>query len=164
MCEVVYEVPKAGMSYEGFVTILLTALAVMLAVFAIGVAFLAVWGYAGFSDAVKKAVGSQVESAMDLHLRKYPDAAKFIALFEEMENRLVFLDTVQNKIVNRGAPKTVAVASNSAVQEEKAKPVPVPPIQPIEAYPGGGQANANAESTESTTSTDNAPDAGADHS
>ena len=70
MCEIVYEVPKAGLSYEGFVTITLTALAVMLAVLAVGVAFLAIWGYAGFNDAVKKAVGEQVGPAMDFHLQK----------------------------------------------------------------------------------------------
>jgi len=162
MCEVVYEVPKAGMSYEGFVTILLTVVLVVLAVLTIIVAIVAIVGWAGFKDHVKSTVKELVSPAMEEKLKEYPDAAKYIELLQRIEGHLFFLGSVQSQIVSPPASKSVAASSNTAVQEEKAKPVPVPqPVTPIEQYPGEEQPNANPESAPPA---DDAPNAGPGHS
>ena len=143
MCEVVYEIPKAGMSYEGFVTIMLTALAVMLAVLAIIIGILAFLGYAGFKDYIKAAVAEQVpllvKPAMDEHLKQYPDASKFIELYQELHGFYLF----QKKLVTKPEPKNVAPASNSKVQEEKAKVDK--DVIPVADYPGEEPQNVNPD-------------------
>jgi hypothetical protein len=158
MCEVVYEVPKAGMSYEAFVTILLTVVLVILAVLAIIIAVAAIVGWAGFKDAVKDAVEDLVGPAMDAKLKEYPDASKYIELYQEIQS----LYLIHKKLVEKPESKTVASASYIAVQEEKAKPAPVeqPAIHLAEIYPGEGQPNADGTTAAGPAD----PDAGPDHS
>lgn len=158
MCEVVYELPKAGMSYEGFVTILLTAIAVILAVLAIIIAVAAIVGWAGFKDAVKDSVEDLVGPAMDAKLKEYPDASKYIELYQEIQS----LYLIHKKLVDKPEPKDLASSSNIAVQEEKAKPAPVEQtaIHLAEAYPGEGKPNADGP----TAAVPTEPNPGPSHS
>jgi len=151
------------MSYEGFVTIMLTAIAVMLAILAIIIAILAVFGYAGFKDAVRDAVSKSVGPIMAEKLKEYPDAAKFIELYESMETRLAFLDSVQNKIVSSPASESSPESSNLGAKETEAKKDKVE--TPIEPYPGEEPHNVSNTTTAAPATGGSAPaDTGADHS
>jgi len=131
------------MSPEGFITIWLTVVLVVLAVLALMIAILAFLGYAGFKDYLKAAVAEQVpllvKPAMDEHLKQYPDAGKFIELYQELHGFYLF----QKKLVTKPEPKDIAPASNSRVQEEKAKVDK--DVIPVADYPGEESQNVNPD-------------------
>jgi len=66
MCERLYHGADAiaHMSFESAITIILTALAVMLAVVTIGIAGLAIWGYFGIRDSVKEMATKKVDDGV----------------------------------------------------------------------------------------------------
>jgi hypothetical protein len=150
------------MSYEGFVTILLTAIAVMLAILALGIGILAIWGYVGLRDSVKEAATKHVTMAMDLKLKEYPPASALVELVTRMEAGLGSLEIIQKQIVSKPESKEVAKTSNSAVQEEKAKVGT--DVTPIAKYPGEEQQNANASTAGPAPNGPPDADSGSDHS
>jgi hypothetical protein len=137
----------ATMSYESAITIILTALAVMLALVTIGIAGLAVWGYIGLRDSVKEAAAQHVVKTMELKLQEYPKAAGFVKLMAEMKAGVAYIDQLKNQVVADAEPKDVVNASKDVVQphaaqsEKKSQQVSV-----IEKYPGEESLDASSSS------------------
>jgi hypothetical protein len=60
---------EQGMKYEGFVTIVLTALGVMLAVLAIVIAVAAIWGYQGIAERAAQDARKAAETKLQEHIQ-----------------------------------------------------------------------------------------------
>ena len=151
MCERLYQATVAaaqGMSFETAITIILTALAVMLAVVTIGIGGLAVWGYFGIRDSVKDMAEKKVDEAMKEALKKYPDAADMLRTMQRLAAQADFLDQVRNRVVTSPDPKALETASNLDVQGEHAE-TPLESIAqqvtPIDKYPGEGENDADGK-------------------
>ena len=117
------------MSFESAITIILTALGVMLAVLAIGIAVAAIWGYAGFKEFVREAAKTHVGEAMAIKMKEYPEGAKILDAMRQLVQRADVLEQLQNQLVTTPEPKSVETPSNNAVQIDK--------------YPGEVQPNAS---------------------
>lgn len=113
------------MSYQEFISIMLTALGVMLAILAIGMAILAIWGYLGFKDIVRDAAKEHVSQAMAIKMQEYPGGADVLESMKQLKQKAEILEGIQNQLVAQPPPKPVATASNSEVQ-----------VTPIDKYPG----------------------------
>lgn len=137
------------MSFESAITIILTALGVMLAVVTLGIAGLAIWGYFGIRDSVRDMATKKVDEAMAKTLEKYPAAADILSLMERLRERADFLDQLRNQAVTAPEPKLVATASKPDVQGVVAE-TPLESVAqqvtPIAKYPGEGAKN-NASSS-----------------
>ncbi len=127
------------MPYESAITIILTALAVMLAVVTLGIAGLAIWGYFGIRDSVKDMATKKVDEAMQTVLKEYPPAADILKVLRRLGEQADLMDAIRNQVVTAPDPKLVATASKPVVQEER----PETPLEsvaqqvtPIEKYPG----------------------------
>lgn len=127
------------MPYESAITIILTALAVMLAVVTLGIAGLAIWGYFGIRDSVKDMATKKVDEAMQTVLKEYPPAADILKVLQHLGEQADLMDAIRNQVVTAPDPKLVATASKPVVQEER----PETPLEsvaqqvtPIEKYPG----------------------------
>jgi type VI protein secretion system component VasK len=72
-------------TYVDFLTVVLTAMAVILAALAIGIGVFAIWGYLGIRDAVAKQVGEAADKALAEKLEKYPAAEDMLELKRRME-------------------------------------------------------------------------------
>jgi hypothetical protein len=129
------------MSFESAITIILTALAVMLAVVTIGIAALAIWGYIGLRDYLKEMADKRVDEAMKQALKKYPDAADMLKTMQRLRDQADFLDQVRNQVVTAPDPKIVESASKTGVQVGSAE-TPLESVDqqatPIAKYPGEG--------------------------
>jgi hypothetical protein len=134
------------MSFESAITIILTALAVMLAVVTIGIAALAIWGYIGLRDSLKEIAASRVDEAMKEALKKYPDAADMLKTLQRLRDQADFMDQVRNQVVTAPDPKILESASKTSVQVGHAE-TPLESIDqqvtPIEKYPGEGGSDAS---------------------
>jgi hypothetical protein len=130
------------MSYESAITIILTALAVMLAVVTLGIAALAIWGYIGLRDSLKETAAKRVDEAMMEALKKYPAAADMLKMMQRLGEQADFLDQVRNQIVIAPDPKIVETASKHSVQGVSAE-TPLESVDqqitPIAKYPGEGR-------------------------
>ena len=110
------------MSYEGFVTIVLTALAVMLAGIGLMIGIMAIWGYAEMRNFLRAAAERHVAKVMEDKLGQYPTPDELVEMYK---NQLVTNTT-----------NPVASASNTAVQEIVAP-----------RYPDGEPADARSRET-----------------
>lgn len=149
MCERLYHATVAaaqGMSFETAITIILTALAVILAVVTLGIGSLAVWGYFGIRDSVKDMAEKKLDEAMTEHLRKYPSAADMLNTMRRLNTQADFLDQARNRAVTSPDPKELASASNAGVKGEHAE-TPLESVAqqvtPIDKYPGEGEDDAD---------------------
>ncbi len=133
------------MSFEGAITIILTALAVMLAVVTLGIAALAIWGYVGLRDSLKETAAKRVDEAMKEALKKYPDAADMLKTMQRLRDQADFLDQVRNQVVTAPEPKVVETASKHGVQGGIVE-TPLESVDqqatPIAKYPGEGSKDA----------------------
>lgn len=140
------------MSFETAITIILTALAVMLAVVTLGIAGLAIWGYFGIRDSVKDMATKKADEAMAQALKKYPDAADMLKTMQRLRDQADFLDQVRNQVLTAPEPKTVAIASKPVVQ---GKPPETPletvdqQVTPIEKYPGEDPREEDGDASDS---------------
>jgi hypothetical protein len=151
MCERALHLVESaqGMSFESAITIILTALAVMLAVVTLGIGALAIWGYLGIRDSVRDMAGKRVDEALKETLRKYPDAAEIIRTMELVKAQADLLDQLRNQAVTAPEPKSVAIASKPVVQGEVGE-TPLESIEqqatPIAKYPGEEDGHGNSSS------------------
>lgn len=137
-------------SYQEFISIILTALAVMLAVLAIGMAVLGVWGYLGFKDIVREAAKAHVSEAMAIKMQEYPGGAEVLESMKQLKEKADILEGIQNQLIAQPPPKPVASASNNEVQ-----------VTPIDKYPGEeDQQNASARGKSDQQSDPSTPDSG----
>jgi MFS superfamily sulfate permease-like transporter len=109
----------ATMSFENAITIILTALGVMLAVLAIGIAVAAIWGYAGFKEFVREAAKTHVAEAMATKMKEYPEGTKVLDAMRQLAQRADVLEQLQNQLVTKPEPKIVETPSDNAVQIDK---------------------------------------------
>jgi hypothetical protein len=141
------------MPFESAITIILTALAVMLAVVTIGIAALAIWGYIGLRDYLKEMADKRVDEAMTQALKKYPDAADMLKTMQRLRDQADFLDQVRNQVVTAPEPKIVETASNHGVQGVSAE-TPLESVDqqvtPIAKYPGEGGKDDASDDKQST--------------
>lgn len=68
-------------SYQEFLSILLTAVGVALALVAIELGVLAIWGYKG----LRRLANTRVAAAMDKKLREFPNAAEIVKICEDIK-------------------------------------------------------------------------------
>jgi hypothetical protein len=100
-------------SYQEFITILLTALAVMLTILGLGLAALAFLGYTGLKEFVTGLAAKHVAAA----IAKYPDAAKVEEMYQRMKASTEFLET-KALMVAKPADEPTAPISASYPGEE----------------------------------------------
>jgi hypothetical protein len=103
-------------SYESFLTIVLTALCAILAALAILVGVLAFWGYSGIKDALTKEVRESADKALKEKLKEYPAAAEMVALRTRMEQ----IEGLRSQITPE--PNDLAEASNTVQDEGQGAP------------------------------------------
>ncbi|MCU1249381.1 MAG: hypothetical protein JWQ49_2410 [Edaphobacter sp.] len=82
------------MSYEAFVTIVLTALCALLAALAIIIGGAAIWGYRGIVESLTNDVKEKADEALKEKLKEYPAAAEMI----EFRNRLQLIELLRASI------------------------------------------------------------------
>ena len=142
MCERLYNAAHAvaHMSFESAITIILTALGIMLAVVTLGIAALAIWGYFGIRDSVKEMATKKVEEAMSEALQKYPDAGRMLNALKRLEQQAEFWDQLRNKAVTGGGEPLVLETASKPVVKEGVAETPLESVQqqitPIADYPG----------------------------
>lgn len=128
-----------SLSYDAYLSIMLTALGVMVATFAILVGLAAIWGYAGLKDYIREIAIKKVDKAVQDRLKKYPAAADVLSTLEQLRKHAEFWDEMRNQVVTGPEPKSVATASKTVVQEGIAE-TPLESIEgqatPIAEYPG----------------------------
>ena len=119
-------------SYQEFISIVLTALAIiltalgiMLAVLGIGLAVLGFLGYTGLKEYVRAMAEGHVTTAMNKKLSEYPDAA-------ELERK--FMEEMQKKIVAK--PANLAETVSEETENEPTAPIsePYPGDEPDDAH------------------------------
>lgn len=169
MCERLYNAAHAvaSMSFESAITIILTALGVMLAVVTIGIAGLAIWGYLGIRDSVKDMATKRVDEAVQAALQKYPEAERMLKAVKRLEEQAELWDQARNQVLTGSEPLVVERASKPVVQEGGAE-TPLESVQqqitPIADYPGevekgdasaSGQSGGDANSRSNNSQTSN---------
>jgi hypothetical protein len=97
--------PVPLISYDELISIVLTALAVMLAILGVGIGTLAIWGYVSLKQGLHDMATQHVAKAMENKLKEYPSADDLI-------------QAIHNMIVAHPATNQVAPASNAGVQEQ----------------------------------------------
>jgi hypothetical protein len=140
-------------SHDAYLSVMLTALGVMVATFGIMVGLAAIWGYAGLRDSLREMAVKQVDQAMAEGLKKYPDASDILSVLKRLQDHADLLDQMRNQAVTeRPEAKTVETASKASVQEEVAG-APATPLDsveqqttPIEKYPGEENGHARSDS------------------
>jgi len=141
------------LNYEAFLTLMLTALGVMVALFTIFVGLAAIWGYAGFRDVVRDMAKKEVADAVTETLKKYPDSADILRVLRRLEEQADLGDRLRNQAVTSPEPKTVAKASKPIV-EEGVEETPLDSIEkqatPIARLPGEEDSHGNSDDQPST--------------
>jgi len=126
-------------SYDSYLSIMLTALGVMVATFAILVGLAAIWGYAGLKDHLRDIAAKQVSAATEDALKKYPNSADMFKVLQRLKDQADLNDALRNQAVTIPDPKSVATASKSVVQGERSE-IPLESadqqVTQIEKYPG----------------------------
>jgi uncharacterized membrane protein len=117
-----------NISYDVYISIMLTALGVMVATFAILVGLAAVWGYAGLKDYLHETASKQVDAAIQDTLKKYPASADMLEALRQLKEQIKLWDEIRNQAVTVAAPKTVEIASKPVIQEG----VEATPLESIE--------------------------------
>jgi hypothetical protein len=141
MCERLYQGAAAAVSIDPIasLTLVLAALAALLAVMTIIIGIAAVWGYFGIRDSVKDMAIKKVDDAMKEALEKYPNAADMLKTMQRLRDQADFLDQVRNQVVTAPEPKIVETASKQGVQRDIAE-TPLESVEqqvtPIAKYPG----------------------------
>ena len=123
MCDMSYLLQESAptsthMTYESFLTIVLTALCVILAALALGIGALAIWGYNGIREAVTKEATSKAEAALAAKMQEYPDARQMISVFQRLQEQVGFMESIRDQMTTNG-PNTVAQASNLGQDENR---------------------------------------------
>ena len=119
-------------TYVDFLTIVLTALGVMLTALAIGIGVAAIWGYQGIKDGATKAVMERAEKRLEERLQAYPEPRRVIELFETMQALHEQQKRLSTQLVTSERAKTVDPAGK---KDEDAKT----PRRPLaKKYPGKG--------------------------
>lgn len=95
-----------AVTYIDFLTVLLTALGVMLALLALIIAGLAFWGFTGIKESLTKEVRENADQALQKKLKEYPAAAEMIALKQRVDS----VEAIHDQIMAAG-PIPVAPAS-----------------------------------------------------
>lgn len=93
-----------ALSYDAYLSIMLTALGVMVATFAILVGLAAIWGYAGLKDYIREIAIKKVDHAVQEALKKYPAAADVLSTLEQLRKHAQFWDDITNKVVTGPEP------------------------------------------------------------
>jgi hypothetical protein len=141
-----------NLNYDVYLSIMLTALGVMIATFAILVGLAAIWGYAGLRDYLREMAVRQVDAAVQESLKKYPAAADMIDALNQAKKQVEIWDQLRNQAVTAPEPKSVAIASKRSVQGGVGE-TPLESVEkqatPIAKYPGeeDGHGNSDSEST-----------------
>lgn len=102
------------MTYEGFITILLTALGVMLALLAIVIGVAAIWGYQGIKERATEDAKKAAEEKLKEHI-KSPEIKALIEEHIRLRATEVAKEMVQRRI-DAPAPEQPADAQNVAAQ------------------------------------------------
>jgi hypothetical protein len=142
--------PVPLISYQELISIVLSALALMLAILALGMAVLGVWGYLGFKEIVREAAKAHVSEAMALKMQEYPGGAEVLETMRQLKEKAENLEGIQNQLIAQPPPKPIASASNTGVQ-----------VTPIDKYPGEeDRQDASARGESVQQSDPSAPDSG----
>jgi hypothetical protein len=125
-------------SYETALEIMLTCLGVMLTALAIGIGFLAIWGYVGLKDELKTMATRQVRQTMYKKLKEYPSPVDMLNLMRRLQKKEDALDELQKRGLSTVDAKTIESASNTARMEGVNTPLDEQERQSttIETYPG----------------------------
>ena len=130
------------MTYETCVTIVLTALCAMLAILAIGIGALAVWGYSGIQE-VRKSIALDVttkaDAALAAKLREYPDAESIIQVFNRFKEQSDLMEQLRNQMT---PPESNSVAEASNTEQDEVSGQGSGTI--ADDYPKGQEARFNA--------------------
>ena len=133
------------LNYDAYLTIMIMALGVMVAVFAIFVGLAAVWGYTGLKDVVRDMASREVKESISLTLKEYPSGGEIVELFQSLKTKADALDVLQNLLVTPLSAKTLEKASKPGIKEAVASVAPPESTEQqasgIESYPGEEQAN-----------------------
>ncbi len=142
-----------SLSNDAYLSIMLTAVGVIVATFAIFVGLAAIWGYAGLKDTVRDMATKEVDKAVKNVLKKYPPAADMLRVMKRLQDQADLLDQLRNQAATeRPEAKTVAPASKASVQGGVAggPATPLDSIEqqttPIEEYPGEEDGHAASDS------------------
>jgi hypothetical protein len=103
--------------YKDFSAILLTAVAVIVAVLAIGIAVLAIWGFQEFEKRTREAAERVAKLAMDDYLSS--------AAYIEAVNKRID-DVMQMRVIAVGATPTTDMATTNATSST---PIPTLPVK-----------------------------------
>jgi hypothetical protein len=107
------------MSYETCVTIVLTALCAMLAILALGIGALAIWGYAGIQElknSLREEVKQKAADALATKLQEYPDAATIIQQFTILQSQSDTVAALRSQLASNGSD---IVAPASKLEEDE---------------------------------------------
>jgi hypothetical protein len=142
--------PKVqAFSFDAYLSIMLTALGVMVATFAILVGLAAIWGYAGLKDYLREMAQKQVDDAIQSTLKKYPEGADIFKALERLKQQADLLDQLRIQSVTGSEPKNVANASKPIVEEGVVE-TPLESIEkqatPIAKYPGEEEHHGDSSS------------------
>jgi hypothetical protein len=137
-----------NLNYDVYLSIMLTALGVMIATFAILVGLAAIWGYAGLKDYLREMAVKQVDAAVQDTLKKYPAAADMIDALNQFRQQQEVLDQLRNQAVTVPEPKLVATASKPDIKGVDATPLESIEKQatPIALYPGEEDGHGDSDS------------------
>lgn len=143
-----YLAQSHNLSYDVYVSIMLTALGVMIGTFAVVLALAAIWGYAGLKDSLREMAVKQVDAAMQDALKKYPPAADMFKALNEMRERKELYDRLRNQAVTAIEPKSVETASKPVIKGVGETPLESIEKQatPIARLPGEEDRHGNSNS------------------
>jgi hypothetical protein len=153
------------LSYEVFITILLTAITVVLAALAallalvgVGLGLAAFWGYAGIKDETRKAMSK----AMEDMLKQYPSVTEVVEYIQQIKAAANFAQQMQNELVAGAETKNIESSSKPSVQVEVQAPPTAVEVAPpresrIEPYPGEEASNVQDGKPADTTGSDSGP-------
>lgn len=131
------------MTFEVCVTIVLTALCAILAALALGIGFIAVWGYNGVKEvrnSITLEVTKKAEEALAAKLREYPDAPSIIRVFKQFEEQSEFMAKLRDQMA-ASESNNVAHASNMEEDKENQANESI-----ADDYPNGQEGGFNASS------------------
>jgi hypothetical protein len=151
---------------ETFLTIVLTALAVMLAILAIGIAAMAIWGYRGMKEHVVETVNFRVDTELKAKIAEYPAAVDLVSLFQALKEKEAFWTSLQaaletpQEVTFREPTEDIAVAnaSNRGLNQVGSAPTGTG-FEQIKTYPG----DPNASTTPTIDTEPPEPHAGGDN-
>lgn len=144
------QIAAPPISFETLIEIMLTCLGVMLTALAIGIGVIAIWGYVGLKDELKRMATRLVRQAMLKKLKDYPDAADMLRIMRTLQTKADLLDELQKQTLSAADTKPVESASNVGRMEEvSTSPIKEPEHSTaIEPYPGEEERHASTDRRE----------------